>query len=128
MRRGVFLLERAASLEERIKRAEEVYQRRRNKDIRMSSDTVNSGKKTNLTIFKKIFLKVMFCTFLYFLLFFIKNNNYIFSNDIINKTNEILSYDMNLQAIYDETSKYLGDWFNNYQNNINQNEENVESL
>lgn len=43
--RGVFIMERTISIEERIRRAEEIYNRRQNRDIRVSSSTVNSGQK-----------------------------------------------------------------------------------
>lgn len=37
--RGVFIMERTISIEERIRRAEEIYNRRQNRDIRVSSST-----------------------------------------------------------------------------------------
>ena len=121
----MFILEKTVSVEERIKRAEEIYQRRKMQDIRMPSNTVNIGNSPNFSLFKKTFIKIFFCIVLYFLLFFIKNSNYFFSNELISKMNEILSYDINLQEIYNDASKYLGDLFYNFQN---QNDENqVES-
>lgn len=44
-------MERTISIEERIRRAEEIYNRRQNRDIRVSSSTVNSGQKTTLPLF-----------------------------------------------------------------------------
>ncbi len=114
-------MEKTVSVEERIKRAEEIYQRRKMQDIRMPSNTVNIGNSPNFSLFKKTFIKIFFCIVLYFLLFFIKNSNYFFSNELISKMNEILSYDINLQGIYNDASKYLGDLFYNFQN---QNDEN----
>ena len=108
-------MEKTVSVEERIKRAEEIYQRRKMQDIRMPSNTVNIGNSLDFSLFKKTFVKIFFCIVLYFLLFFIKNSNYFFSNDVINKTKEILSYDINLQGIYNNTSKYFGELFYNLQ-------------
>lgn len=51
--RGVFIMERTISIEERIRRAEEIYNRRQNRDIRVSSSTVNTEQKTTLPLFKK---------------------------------------------------------------------------
>ena len=116
-------MERTSSVEERIRRAEEIYQRRKMQDVRMPSNTVNIGNSPDFSLFKKTFLKILFCTVLYFLLYFVKNSNYFFSNDLINKTNEILSYDMNLQGIYNDASKYLGDLFYNFQNLDDENQD-----
>ena len=46
-------MERTISIEERIRRAEEIYNRRQNRDIRVSSSTVNTEQKTTLPLFKK---------------------------------------------------------------------------
>ena len=46
----------------------------------------------------------------------IQNTNYIFSEDVIKKTNEILSYDINLQNLYDQTKNYLNSFINNMNN------------
>lgn len=37
-------MEKVISVEERIRRAEEIYNKRKNKNVRVSSATVNSGK------------------------------------------------------------------------------------
>ena len=47
-----FILERTVSVEERIKRAEEIYQRRKNKAVRVSSNTVNIGNRPSFSLFK----------------------------------------------------------------------------
>ena len=74
-----FILERTVSVEERIKRAEEIYQRRKNKAIRVSSNTVNIGNRPSFSLFKKMTYKIIACIIIYLLLYFIKNSNYIFS-------------------------------------------------
>lgn len=116
-------MEKTSSVEERIRRAEEIYQKRKSKNVRMSSNTVNIGNSPDFSLFKKTLIKIFCCTILYFLLYFIKNSNYFFSNDVIKKTNEILSYDMNLQEIYNNASKHLGDLYYNFQNFRNENQE-----
>lgn len=70
--RGVFIMERTISIEERIRRAEEIYNRRQNRDIRVSSSTVNSGQKTTLPLFKKMILQLLICTVIYFIFYLIK--------------------------------------------------------
>lgn len=121
-------MEREVSIEEKIKRAEAIYQRRKLQGVRTSSNTVNIGNNPDFSLFKKTFVKIFFCIILYLFVYFIKNSNYFFSNDVINKANEFLSYDINLQEIYDNTSKYFGKIFYDFQKleNDNKNIEEVE--
>ena len=117
MKRGVFILEKTLSVEEKLKRAEEIYERRRSlQGNRVSSNTINIGNKPDWSLLKKTLIKLLFCVFLYFLLYFVKNSNYFFSRDATNKINEILSYDINLQEIYNQTSKYLENLSKSFQN------------
>ena len=100
------------SAEERIRRAEEIYSRRRvNKDIRVPTRNVNSNTKVEYRMFKKLVLQIVICLLIYFIFYLIKNSNYIFSEDVINKTREFLSYDINFQNIYYKVEEY-------YNNNI----------
>ena len=45
-------------------------------------------------------IQIIVSLLIYFVIYIIQNNNYIFSEDFIKKTNEVLSYDMNLTQIY----------------------------
>lgn len=117
-------MERIISQEERIKRAEEIYQRRNKEGIRLSGNTVNISTKTNISLFKKMFVKILICIVIYVIFYVIKNSNYIFSQDILNKTDEVLSYDMNLQWYYGKTIEYFKNLninVFNTQNNIDDN-------
>ena len=57
---------------------------------------------------------------IYTIFYMIRNTEYIFSEDVINKTKEILSYDINIQKIYNELKLYLNSYI---QANENKNEE-----
>ncbi len=100
-------MERTISVEERIRRAEEIYNRRKNKDVRVSSSTVNSGQRTTLPLFKKMILQLLICTVIYFIFYLIKNNNYIFSEEVMNKTSEILKYDVNFSNLYNKAIVFI---------------------
>ena len=117
--RGVFIMERTISIEERIRRAEEIYNRRQNRDIRVSSSTVNSGQKTTLPLFKKMILQLLICTVIYFIFYLIKNNNYIFSQDVMERTSEILKYDVNFNNLYNNAIVFIN---KQKQPNIEENE------
>ncbi|MCI8361820.1 MAG: M23 family metallopeptidase [Clostridia bacterium] len=100
-------MERVLSPEERIRRAEEIYNRRRTENrVRVSTSRVNVKKETKLTLYKKLILQILICFVLYFIFYLIKNSNYIFSENFINKTREFLSYDINFGNAYNSVVEY----------------------
>lgn len=100
-------MERVLSPEERIRRAEEIYNRRRTENrVRVSTSRVNVKKETKLTLYKKLILQILICFVLYFIFYLIKNSNYIFSEDFISKTREFLSYDINFGNAYNSVVEY----------------------
>lgn len=121
--RGVFLLERILTPEERIRRAEEIYNRRRQGETRSNIATVNVREEKNYGLFKKLILQMLICLVIYFIFYLIQNGNYIFSQDVLNKAKEILSYDINLPAMYEQTIKFFEDQYNQFMpvNEINDN-------
>lgn len=117
-------MERVISSEERIRRAEEIYNRRRMKTgVRVSTSKVNSLSKDKYKLYKKLILQIAICFVVYFIFYLIKNSNYIFSDDFINKTREFLSYDINFGNIYNSAIEYYnknlkGQFFQNLEENI----------
>ena len=105
-------MERALSAEERIRKAEEIYQRRKMQNssgIRVSTSHVNTNNKKEYMLFKKLILQIAICLLIYFIFYMIKNSNYIFSENVMTKTREFLSYDINFQELYTKA----GDYYNN---------------
>ena len=103
-------MERTITSEERIRRAEEIYQRRRIQNgIKVPTSQVNAGNKVQYGMLKKVILQVLICMLIYFIFYLIKNSNYIFSEEVVNKTREFLSYDINFQGIYTQTEKYYNE-------------------
>lgn len=93
-------MERTLSPEEKIRRAEEIYSRRKRGNTSRNIATVNVSSEKNYGLFKKMILQISICLVIYFIFYLIQNSNYVFSEDIINKTKEILSYDINIQEIF----------------------------
>ena len=132
-----FILERTISSEERIRRAEEIYNRRKIANgVRVAGDSVNRVETKKLSLFKKMFFQLVICAMIYVIFYLIKNGNYIFSQDVINKTKEFLSYDINfgqLQnqvTIFLQKNKFWGEDDTEAANDVNANSvagENVES-
>lgn len=121
-------MERAMTVEEKIRRAEEIYERRKRSQNGESpaipkTRNKDSKEKKDVKLLKKIIMQLIICTLIYLLFYTIQNNNYIFSEDFIKKANEVLSYDTNFKEIYDNAKKQLMIWVNNIQNKENQNTE-----
>ena len=135
-----FILERTISSEERIRRAEEIYNRRKIANgVRVAGNSVNRVETKKLSFFKKMFFQLVICAMIYVIFYLIKNGNYIFSQDVINKTKEFLSYDINFGQLQNQVSLFLNEnkfWGENEEgatSNVNEvtvnsmTEENVEN-
>lgn len=102
-------MERTISREERVRRAEEIYQRRKvagRSGVRVASSSVNNTK-VKLSLFKKMALQLAICAVIYIIFYLIKNTNYIFSDDVINRTKELLSYDINFGNLYTQVTSFI---------------------
>lgn len=125
-------MERILTSEERIRRAEEIYNKRKMQNgVRVYSTNKTSKVKPEYSLFKKVILQIIICTLIYFIFYLIKNSNYIFSEDVINKTREFLSYDINFTEVYNKAygfyDKNLKPIFD-IEDNINTNEQTNEII
>ena len=93
-------MERTMSVEEKIRRAEQIYERRKQgSDKQIATLSVNNEKK-DIRLLKKMIVQILICISIYLVIYFINNSEYVFSKDFINKINEILSYDVNFMDLY----------------------------
>ena len=93
-------MERTLSVEEKIRRAEQIYERRKQgSDKQIATVSVNNEKK-DIRLLKKMIVQILICISIYLVIYFINNSEYVFSKDFINKINEILSYDVNFMDLY----------------------------
>ncbi len=123
-------LERTMSSEERIRRAEEIYQRRRNRQgssisnsgVRVPTTHVNTKTKTSYSLFKKLILQILICLLVYFIFYLIKNSNYLFSEEVIQKTKDFLSYDMQFETIYQSGIQYYNEHIKGFIENLGKEE------
>lgn len=74
--------------------------------VRVASSSVNNTK-VRLSLLKKMAMQLAICSVIYIIFYLIKNTNYIFSDDVISKTKELLSYDINFQNIYEQVSTFV---------------------
>lgn len=106
-------MERALSDYEKIKKAEEIYNRRKMMGVggvRVASPTIDKSPKKELNNVKKMVLQICICIVLYFIVYLVQNSNYIFSDQFMNKTRELLTYDMNFKG-------HITEFINNIEEN-----------
>lgn len=102
-------MERTLTVEERIRRAEQIYERRKGNTDKIIVDKENDKK--DIKLLKKMIIQIIVCVIIYFIIYIIQNGNYIFSTDFINKANDILSYDMNFIEMYNNIKNYIEEKF-----------------
>ncbi len=123
-------MERAISVEERIRRAEEIYEKRRQGENRpITKVNVNNTQKKDIKLLKKMIIQILVCISIYLVIYAIYNNKYVFSEDFIKKANEILSYDTNFGELYNNAKNQLQNWYQSITTNSEGQEqtENTES-
>lgn len=111
-------MEKTMSQEERIRRAEEIYNRRNynrgygrtnNREVRLD---YKRGKRK---IANKMLIQMIVCLIIYIVMLIFSDTNGVLSNDIKNKTNEILSYDISFENLKASISTY----YNNVKEKMN---------
>lgn len=116
-------MERVLSPEEKIRRAEEIYYRRKTQAEGKNYARVNVVEhKKDFGMLKKMIIQILVCLVIYTTFYMIKNKDSVFSKDLIAKTNEILAYDINISKLYEQIKEYLNSF--TYQNKeLNENEQ-----
>ena len=118
-------MEKSISQEERIRRAEEIYSRRRynnryGESLYRSGETRNryqpqETRKIKGKMINKMIIQMIVCVIIYTCIYMIKYSNYLFSKDMVNKTKEVLSYDISIENLYNKSNEF----FSNLQKKFN---------
>lgn len=103
-------MERVLTPDEKLRRAEEIYYRRKGANTRENTKTVNVPVSNQKYLMKKMIIQIVICFLVYCSYYVVKNYNFIFSKELIDKTSQILSYDIDIQEIYCKVANYI----NNY--------------
>lgn len=123
-------MERTMTVEERIRRAEEIYERRKRNEgltvVNEEKDKKEKKEKKDIKLLKKMLIQLLICICIYLVIYTIQNKQYIFSEDFINKVNEIISYDIDFRKVYEDAKNYIMGIFNKENKEQNQNEEEVQ--
>ena len=97
------------SVEDKIKRAEEIYAKRQEGTQRKTATVSlnNDDNKKDIKLLKKMVIQIILSLLIYGIIYIIQNNNYIFSEEVMNKTSEILKYDINFSNLYNKALVYI---------------------
>ena len=116
-------MEKIMTVEEKIRRAEEIYARRKQGTSKpVATVNVSSEKeKKDIKLLKKMIIQILVCVALYLIIYTIQNNKYVFSEDFTNKANEILSYDTNFFELYNNVKNSVINLFNKDNENSEEN-------
>ena len=117
-------MDRLISDEERIRRAEDVLERRRNTDLRISSDNFTKSEPTSKV--KKMFIQILVCLLIYCGIYYVKNSPNEKIKIYISNINSVLNYDVNFNKIYTDVCAKLED-IDKKLNKNNEGEQNQES-
>lgn len=107
-------MEREASVEERIKKAEQIYNRR-------NGISVDERPKKKNKPLKRLMKQIFLCFIIYVFFYVINNSSYIFSEEFLNRTKQIFTQDTNIYNMY----LYLKD--NLFKTLLTDNEQSVEN-
>ena len=102
-------MERTMSVEEKIRRAGEIYERRKQGN-RKPIATVSVREKKDIKLLKKMIIQILVCVAIYSFIYIIQNSNYVFSEEFLKKVNELLSYDTNFSQIYENIKEQIISW------------------
>ena len=132
-------MEKSISQEERIRRAEEIYSRRRynnryGESLYRSGETRNryqpqETRKIKGKMLNKMIIQMIVCVIIYTCIYMLQYSNYLFSKDMVEKTKEVLSYDISIENLYNKSNEFFlnlqkkFNWGVNNEQNDNVNEE-----
>ncbi len=117
-------MERTMSVEDKIKRAEEIYAKRQEGTQRKTATVSlnNDDNKKDIKLLKKMVIQIILSLLIYGIIYIIQNNNYIFSEEFLKKADEILSYDMNFSQMYQNIKSNIEKETLNIKNNLQKND------
>lgn len=95
------MVERTLSVDEKIRRAEEIYNRRMNAGTKDHLTTVSVSNKRDYKLMKKMIFQIITCFIIYLIYYLCQNSTYIFSEEFLNKTKEVLSYNIDVDKAYE---------------------------
>lgn len=105
-------MEKVLSADERIRRAEQLYYKRKMQlgNSQTTRVSVNYDKR-NFGLFKKMVLQIAICSVIYIIIYLVQTTNFVFSPNVLEKTKQVLNYDVDIKKIYNQSFSYLSGLF-----------------
>ena len=100
-------MEKTISVEEKIRRAEQIYERRKQGTTKPVATVSLNKEKKDIKLLKKMIVQILVCISIYLVIYTIQNNEYVFSQEFTNKAKEILSYDTNFLELYNNIKNQM---------------------
>ena len=100
-------MERVLSQDERIRKAEEIYARRKLQAESRKSATVNVDNRNSNKLVKKLIIQFIVCLIIYISFYTIKNIPNLVPQEVMYKISDILEYDINIQELYNNFKGYI---------------------
>ena len=97
------------SVEEKIRRAEEIYNRRNGNSYKYLSST--KEKKKNPSLVYRMVKQIILCFMIYGVFYVVTNREYFLSQEFQSKAQEIASHNETLNNTYNYIMKYFGKYF-----------------
>ncbi len=103
-------MERTMSVEDKIRRAEEIYARRQGEYTRPARTITEEKKedKKDVRLLRKMIWQIIICMIIYGTFYVIQNNEFFFSKEFIQKAETVLSYDTNFNEVWEKVQTGWG--------------------
>ena len=113
------------SVEERIRRAEDIYNRRNGGYSRVvpKERTSERKDKTKKSTVKRLFMQIFVCLSIYVIFYAVTNRDYVFSEEFRNEVNTFFTQKIKIPEFYNNAKAYVQSIFNN----SNENSESMEA-
>lgn len=117
-------MERALTPDEKLRRAEELYFQRRGTKVNQNTKTVSVPVSNRRYVLRKMIIQLVVCFLIYTAYYIIKNYNFIFSKEVVDKTNQVLSYDVDIKKLYTDLENYINNQNKKTEDNTKEQNEN----
>lgn len=115
-------MERAMSIEEKIRRAEEIYNRRNGNNYYTTYKSNRIEKKSS-SLSKKLIKQIFICLLVYAVFYVTTNREYFLSNEFREKADKFMSQNEILNNTYNYIMGYVDNFFNINEENSKEAEE-----
>ena len=100
-------MEKIINSDERIRRAEEIYNRRRNQNFGYSYRNTHIYEKKHNKPVKKLIKQIILCVIIYVVIIVVKNCDYIFTQEFLSNVKVVLNYNVELEKYYNKVMNFF---------------------